>query len=251
MGRLILATVGTSLFDAVGPYPDLNEQRLANNARDECQRARERLQAAWQVLARPNSGDGMMADLDNAELGLLQAYRPRVQAGELNKISAEMASLGTLAPAKEDRVVLLATDTVEGAFAARCVALLASGRPRILRLAESLEPLPDADATRHLQARRRSIAAALGDPAFACQLDVMVIEHLTWNPEQPDDLGPAEEFRLQGCYNLAASVAALIEHRSRTDHPQVVCNITGGLKSSIPFVTWVCALAGGVDLAYL
>lgn len=247
MGRLILTTVGTSLFRVLGPPPLDGDRRLPGQA---CQAAQDKGLAPWDVLTRAPAA-GEPGDLDRAEAILLEACRPKAEAGELRSISAETASLSQLGPGPEDRIVLVASDTVHCVVVGACLAMLCCEQPRILRLSQQLAPTEQPADSAHLRGRRRALAGRLAaPPIFQAAVDVMMVEGLTWAPrDQPDQA--ARDFRLRGCHNLAATVSALIRYRDPRQHPTVICNITGGLKSSIPFISWVASLYGGVELAYL
>ena len=247
MGRLIICTVGTSLIT-----PDEQNPATTGELRDAQRYSGERIKdvrssvSPWDVLRTSNAGHH---DLEKAQNLLLGAYAESMATSSptSRRVSAEIDSLRKLDPTKEDRIVLLASDTVEGAFTARCVALLCSEGPRVYQLQE----LQSVENPRNQGLQEQERRGAPDGLRFDAQLHVMLIQHLKSDLEKPDNTGPARDFRERGCYNLAAMVSSLIAFRNTALHGQVICNITGGLKSSFPFVVWVCTLWDKIELVYL
>ncbi|HOG46952.1 MAG TPA: hypothetical protein PLJ35_08280 [Anaerolineae bacterium] len=248
MGRLILTTVGTSLFEGGGRDASAEERQPGEEATQHITGLQST--RAWDALARPNQGAGAMTTLDRHENALLGLYQGWLRTDREHHISAEVASLRKLNPQPEDRIVLLASDTVRGVVAARSVALLCAAAPRLL------QPLPEGpqadrrdEMGQRLAERRQSFRPQLPKPLFEADLAIALVAGLTWDARLASNEGADTLFRTTGCHMLAQMVSNLICHRE--PQTEVICNITGGLKSAIPFIVLVASLYDGVRLAYL
>ncbi len=250
MGRLILVTVGTSILDDGGKHASGDRERPGAAAttyiNDSLAEAHP-----WDALVRPHSGaKGSMDTLDGKESALLRRYKPWVRTVREAWISAEIASLRKLAPTPEDRIILLASDTVRGVVAARCVAMLCAAEPRLLKpLRRCPDQAWDTTMATRLAERRGSLGPTLGPPLFEADLSIALVEGLTWDASLDSAEDASRQFKDTGCYFLARMVSTFICHRAPQN--EVICNITGGLKSAIPYVILSASLYGRVRLAYL
>jgi len=241
MGRLILTTAGTSLI-----HPNAERWRgiipeAFSGAVKACDDNHDC--TLDKVITGGNNA------LKDAEVNILRELNSLTLDRDWQRFPAEIASTSKLDPRPDqgDRIVVLHSDTIEGAFCARCVAFLMSDRLKVLRLERNRVQedgiLSNANQLSQQRADLRS-KGILCQPFWSARVELLRIDKL-----KPDERG-AQDFREQGCQNLAIALSSLFIERDTTAHRRVHLNMTGGLKSSIPFVTFV-AMLWGIPLVYL
>ena len=240
MGRLILTTAGTSLIHPnADRWPGGNIPRPFGDAVDACKAQRD--SALDDVITGANDS------LKDAEKNILRELGKLTLAKDWQRFPAEVASTSKLDPRPDagDRIVFLHSDTVEGSLCARCVAFLMSDKLKVLRLRGN-RVQDDGTLSNQLSQQRGELNSKgiLCQPFWSASVEILRIDKL-----KPDERG-AQDFREQGCQNLAIALSSLFIERNKVDHSSVQFNMTGGLKSSIPFVTFV-AMLWGIPLIYL
>ena len=259
MKRLILTTVGTSIFDETKHKGNCEFsvcggeafRKTCDNAQKAGLTSRDALLGRWEGPYATQLGNQESVWLD------MQATATCGDGDKVWALSAELSSLKLLdpRPGEGDRLVLLATDTVQGAVAARRAALHGSTSPEVLVWKEGVHwPESCDDCSACLADASDRVRDEHGPRFPRASVQVMIIEGLTWDPRDRTNRRPADDFRDQGCYNLAAALTSIIAYER--DEYSIVCNVTGGLKSAIPFMTWVAALDRGLfkreaELMYL
>lgn len=160
-----------------------------------------------QNLAR-NCAEGIVELMRAVWSSDLDPKGSKNKPGKREASSAELASLNTLQITSEDVLVLLYSDTPEGAFCATC-----------------LEEI-----------FRRGIA--IGDeatPEIKPRIKKEKIAGL--HPKEKQD------FEQKAVGNLAGVIAACFYDEARSNNQQFVLNVTGGFKASIPTLTFIAGLS--------
>jgi len=228
MERLLIFTAGTSLLDNLKDPEKLNRHDLVDKFNYKGANAWHRvLRRAANIRDDLAAYASFFASLDLAD------------PGERSWATAEMAGLYLLRGAQKtslDRLVLLCSDTGEGAFCALANGMLLGQEVRYY----------DSQGEAFLLAGLMSDEAEHGiHPSLAAirlpQVEVIWVKDL-------DAIRP-HEFERRAISELVKHIAKL--HYNRRPGEQTVLNYTGGFKATIPTLAQVAAVAGNIELVCL
>lgn len=225
MGRLLIFTAGTSLFENLKDPQKLNCPELVKLFRYDGPNAYRT------VLRRPHK----LASELRAHAEVISSIDLSDPA-KRNHTTAEMASLYLLHkdnPEGDDRLVLLCSDTGQGAFCALVNGMLLGHEVRFdhPRHGFTIDGFSDQDVEFH---------KTLKDIRLP-EVELRVVNKL--NPERP------EKFESIAIPELVKTIADL--HYNRPPDTQTILNYTGGFKAAIPTLTQAVAVAGDIDLVCL
>jgi len=228
MERLLIFTAGTSLLDNLKDSDKLNRGDLVD-------KFPYKGAGAWHTVLRRA---GSIRD-DLVAYASFFAPLNLADPGKRSWATAEMAGLYLLRrdqQASQDRLVLLCSDTGEGAFCALTNGML----------------LGQEVCYYDSQGEAFSLAGLMSDeaehgihPSLAAirlpRVEVVWVQDL--------DATRPEEFERQAISELAKHIAEL--HYNRRPGEQTVLNYTGGFKAAIPTLAQVAAVAGNIELVCL
>ena len=228
MERLLIFTAGTSLLDNLKDPNKLNQRDLADGFRyagaGACHRVLHRAGSIRDDLVTYAS---FFAPLDLAN------------PGERSRATAEMAGLYLLRKdqqTSQDRLVLLCSDTGEGAFCALANGILLGQEVCYYDFKGNVSCLDGLTSTEAKHGIHPSLAAVR-----LPQVEVVWVEGL--------DATRPHEFEHAGISEVVKHIARL--HYNRCLGEQTVLNYTGGFKAAIPTLAQVAAVAGNIKLVCL
>jgi hypothetical protein len=237
MNRLVIFTAGTSLLENLRNEEKLNKREVYKNLN------LDRLTGdAWSILADA-------AFVRKRLLRCIEEFAPLDLGNDIQLAysTAEIASYYRLTKKNDtggDRLVLLCSDTVEGAFSALVNALLLSNGEILCRkpsaysgisgLEASVRPINDLELP---DERFHSTLKTLRQP----RIEIQVVPDL-----YPDNKMAFERYAIA---NLASAIATL--HFGKQTGLHTVLNYTGGFKAAIPILSQSVAVAGDIDMVCL
>jgi CRISPR/Cas system-associated protein Csm6 len=234
LGRLLIFTAGTSLLDNLKD-PDKFARRALADA------FAYTGAGAWhKVLRRAEGIRDKLTSYASPFAPLSLAHQ-----GERSRATAEMAGFYLLRkdqPTSQDRLVLLCSDTGEGAFCALANGMLLGQEvcyyaPRGYYVSSgdflTLPGLAESEVEHGFHSSLLTIRLP--------QVTVVVVRDL--------DASRPNEFERHAIPALVRATAEL--HYNKRAEQQTVLNYTGGFKAAIPTLAQVAAVAGGIELVCL
>ena len=228
MERLLIFTAGTSLLDNLKDPDKLNRHELVDTFRY------AGANACHTVLRRA----GNIRD-DLVTYASFFAPLDLADPSERSWATAEMAGLYLLRQGQQtsrDRLVLLCSDTGEGAFCALANGMLLGQEVRYYDSRGNVSPL-DGLTTTEVEHGIHPSLTAIRLP----QVEVVWVKDL--------DATRPREFERRAISDLVKHIAEL--HYSRRSGEQTVLNYTGGFKAAIPILAQAAAVAGNIELLCL
>lgn len=198
MSRIILCTVGTSLLDyekkilePSSRLNDLKENQLGGQSR-----------SVEQIRQNQNLLDDLNEVIRNlrGRWNGLQSFRSPQLRGRLVELPAEVCSLRALGVSEDDVVVLIYSDSGEGAFCAACLQDFLNRNVAKCALTQNNASLEN----------------------LIAQGGVKQVEYL--DAERPED------FEQKGIPNLVNAVMELLDAASKAESAEVIIDVTGGYK---------------------
>lgn len=239
MSRLVLFTAGASLLENLRNPEKLNKREVYDGLRLGALSG-----SAWSIL-----GDSAFVRARLIRCAEEFIALNLESNSSLQKSTAEIASYFRLCEGQEsrvdDRLVLLCSDTVEGAFAALVNALLLGTQEILCCQPSGYSDIPDSEAR-----VRVLYAGEMQDKPFHSTL--RAIQRPKIEIQVVRELYPANKksFEQQAVANLAQAVANL--HYGKKDPQQrTILNYTGGFKAAIPTLTFIAAVIRDMQMVAL
>jgi len=224
MSRIILCTVGTSLLDDKKKI--LKPNRLSNLKTKQLKGLQSRSVA--QIWQNRNLSGFLKDVIENLKQrwndlqSLGSNSRPSQLRNRLNLLPAEVCSLRALDAKQEDVVVLIYSDSSEGAFCAACLQGFLEGK-NIAKCALTQNNVTSAD--------------------LMVQGGVKQVEYL--DAERPED------FEQKGIPNLFNAVMDLLDAASKSEGAEVIIDVTGGYKPQSLYAALMGLLSEETKVSFL
>lgn len=235
MGRLLIFTAGASLFEnLLHPQKRLRRPDLVEGFR-------YRGAGAWRTILHRAAG---LRDELAAYAGIFAPF-DLAAAGERLCATAEVAGLYLLRarqPDAADRLVLLCSDTGEGAFCALANAMLLGQEVRYYPRPGYYQPLPEALLT------LPGLAPSEAEHGMHASLLAVRLPAVEVIAVRKLDASRPEKFERQAIPALIQTIAGLHYNRSEAE---TILNYTGGFKAAIPTLAQAAAIAENIRLKCL